>query len=121
MNNNDSHQLQVTTIHSGPLPAPEQLAAYENICPGAAERIIKMAEKQIAHRQEMEKFSLKTKARNSLLGMCFGFVIGMSCVISGTLLSLNGLSLAGFGSLLAGLTSLVAVFVYGRKNRKIVK
>lgn len=115
----DNHrQLQVTAIHAGPLPPPKQLSEYEEICPGAAERIIQMAESQITHRQELEKLAANTNARNSLLGICCGFIIGMSCIIGGIIVALHGLSLVGFGSLLAGLASLVAVFVYGKHYRK---
>lgn len=32
-------------MYSGPIPPPEALARYEEIQPGAADRIIKMAEK----------------------------------------------------------------------------
>lgn len=118
MKDNNHTQLQLTAIHSGPLPPPKQLSEYEEICPGAAERIIRMAESQIAHRQELEKLTLRANARNSLLGICCGFIIGMSCIVGGIIIALHGLSMVGFGSLLAGLTSLVAVFVYGRRHRK---
>jgi uncharacterized membrane protein len=39
---------------SGPLPPPEVLQNYNQITPGAADRIISMAEKQSQHRQESE-------------------------------------------------------------------
>lgn len=42
-------------FHSGPLPAPEDLAQYETISPGAAHRIISMAERNMEHRHSMEK------------------------------------------------------------------
>ncbi len=32
------------SIHQGPLPAPEQLAQYDSVYPGLADRIVKMAE-----------------------------------------------------------------------------
>ncbi len=43
------------TALSGPLPPPEMLAQYEEILPGAAERILSMAERQAEHRQKMER------------------------------------------------------------------
>ena len=49
----------VQKLHVGPLPAPEDLAHYENTCPGAAERIIAMAENNQSHRQTMERDHLK--------------------------------------------------------------
>lgn len=44
----------VQRIHSGPLPAPETYAQYNEIHPGAAERILKMAEKEQSHRHRSE-------------------------------------------------------------------
>lgn len=46
-------------LHVGPLPPPEDLAQYDQACPGAAERIIAMAERQADHRQSMETNHLK--------------------------------------------------------------
>lgn len=40
---------------SGPIPPPQTMAGYETALPGSADRILKMAEEQSAHRQEMEK------------------------------------------------------------------
>ncbi|MFE1574143.1 DUF2335 domain-containing protein [Comamonas odontotermitis] len=49
---------QVTTAHSGPLPAPETLAGYDQVLPGAAERILCMAEKQQESRIVLEEAQL---------------------------------------------------------------
>jgi hypothetical protein len=40
---------------SGPLPHPEDLAKYEQVLPGSADRIISMAEQQAEHRRNLEK------------------------------------------------------------------
>lgn len=50
--------MQVKKMHSGPLPDPETLAGYERISPGAAERIIQMAEDQQKHRHNHENKQL---------------------------------------------------------------
>ncbi len=47
-----SEQLQ------GPIPPPSYLSGYEQLLPGAADRILKMAEKETEHRQAMEKKAL---------------------------------------------------------------
>ncbi len=39
----------------GPLPPPEMLGVYEAVSPGAAERIISMAEDQQRHRMSVEQ------------------------------------------------------------------
>ena len=48
----------------GPIPPPSVLEAYEKILPGAAERILKMAENQSTHRQEIEKIVVRSGARD---------------------------------------------------------
>ena len=40
--------------YSGPLPKAEDLAKYEALLPGAADRIFVMAEKQLSHRHDLE-------------------------------------------------------------------
>jgi uncharacterized membrane protein len=42
-------------FHKGPLPAPEDFEHYDTVLPGAAERIIAMAEKEQAHRHDAER------------------------------------------------------------------
>ena len=44
----------VRRTHSGPLPAPETYAQYNEVHPGAAERILRMAEKEQDHRHRSE-------------------------------------------------------------------
>ena len=110
-----SHTVLQQYIHQGPLPPPEQLLKYEEACVGAAERIITMAEIQARHRQELEKITIKRQTRNSTLGLLFGFVIGMTAIISGAWVSMAGYSWEGFATSFAGLGSLVGVFVYGKK------
>jgi uncharacterized membrane protein len=50
----------ISAAFYGPLPPPNLVAGYENVSPGAAERIIKMAEKEAEHQkpamQDADKF-----------------------------------------------------------------
>lgn len=45
--------------YSGPLPPAKELAEYEKVLPGAAERIVAMAEGFAAHRQDLEKEAMR--------------------------------------------------------------
>jgi uncharacterized membrane protein len=54
---------EFTLAMSGPLPPPEVLAAYERLHPGAAERIIRMAEKSLDHTIEVEKAEVADRSR----------------------------------------------------------
>lgn len=113
-----SHTQMIQQYHVGPLPTAEQLGKYESICVGAADRIINMAETQSAHRQKLETIVVESQVKNSRLGLWFGFIIGMTTIISGAWVAVNGLSWIGLCTSLAGLSSLVGVFVYGKKTNQ---
>ena len=102
----------------GPLPPPEILAHYEDVLPGAADRIITMAENQSAHRIEIEKTVINTRSRDSLLGICSGLTIGLAALGASIYVIVSGYPV--YGSIIGttGLGGLVGVFVYGtRENR----
>ena len=103
---------------SGPLPPPEILGRYNDILPGAAERIIQMAEKQAAHRQALETVAISSDASRSKWGQIFGFIVATIGLVVSCLLGIYGsaitASVMGAGTLVA----LVSVFIYGSKTRK---
>jgi len=50
-NRQDSGQVSlIRQEFAGPLPHPSVLAGYDDVVPGSAERILRMAEKQLEHR-----------------------------------------------------------------------
>lgn len=63
--------------YQGPLPAPRDLEQYERILPGAAERILRMAEKQQDYRIGMEIRSLKTASRQVARGHWMAFILSI--------------------------------------------
>lgn len=69
---------------SGPLPPPEYLDAYEKTLPGAPDRILVMAEKQVDHRIDVEKTIVKKKFNQSTLGQIIGAILIFSSVTSHT-------------------------------------
>ncbi len=46
------------TVHIGPLPPAKDYKAYEAVHPGSADRILEMAESELAHGQQMERDAL---------------------------------------------------------------
>ncbi|GEM_PF-1022421 len=55
--------VRETVYHSGPLPPASELEEYERICPGASERIIRMAEAEQEFRHtEISKSEARTFA-----------------------------------------------------------
>jgi len=118
MNQQTTMQLAQAMYHSGPLPPPESLAKYEKVHQGAAERIFQMAEQQAAHRQELEKITVKSQARNSFLGLISGTVIGLTGILSSTYVALSGYSVEGISGVVASLAALAGVFVYGKHSNQ---
>ncbi|WP_339529351.1 DUF2335 domain-containing protein [Pseudomonas mucidolens] len=101
--------------HRGPLPPPRQLFEYEQCLPGAAERIVAMAEKEQNHRHStVDSFGefrnqtlghVKTRdARGQRLGasvcggvicLCFYMVFEGNAVAAATLAGATLVGLAG--------------------------
>lgn len=104
--------------HSGPIPSPETLQGYDNILPGAADRVITMAEKQQNHRMGLETKHLSEQMGQSRLGQWLGFIIAIIAISAGTYLTMNGHDTVGGILLGTTLVSLVAVFVVGKYNQK---
>jgi len=104
--------------YSGPLPPPENLAKYEQVLPGSADRIIRMAEQQALHRQHLENLVISSNATTQKWGLGCAFMIAMSAIWGGVWLSLKGMSGAGLATIIGALVALVAVFVYGKADQR---
>jgi len=102
---------------SGPLPPPEILKRFDEVVPGAAERIIKMAEEQSAHRKELEKKVIESDISRSKWGQILGFVIAIVGLAVSALVAIYGSAVAGGIIGVGTLASLVGVFMYGSKTR----
>ena len=103
---------------SGPVPPPAVLAEFERTLPGAANRILSLAEAQARHRQSIEFRLVSARARAVTRGQWLAFLVvvaGMSC---GTWLSASGHELYGLASVLAPLTAAAALFVYNRRRQE---
>lgn len=107
-------------VFFGPLPAPEILAKYDDIAPGAVDRIIRMAEEQARHRQYIERKQVDTEARDSLLGILSAVFMGIGILISGTVIAIlvPGIEATVLGTVLdfSGVALIIKAFVNGTSN-----
>lgn len=79
-----------STYFAGPLPHPDVLKQYDNIVPGAANRIIQMAESQSKHRRDLEKKVIGSNIVNERIGMIFAFILTVLLLFfSGTLIYMD--------------------------------
>lgn len=104
--------------YGGPLPPPALLKEFDNVIPGAAERILKMAERQADHRQFLEKTVVSGDSKRAFCGLFVGAFVAL-CVLGGAVFLIHDGHDAA-GATIAGLdvASLVSVFVYGSISRR---
>lgn len=103
---------------SGPLPPPGDLARYNEVTPGLADRIVSMAENEAIHRHDQERRQLAGDmvANRAILverriGQVLAFVVALLVCGTGGFLVYAGHPVAGtvFGG--AGLAPVVWAFV----------
>ena len=102
-----SYVRKVSYEHRGPLPAPQTLREYEQILPGVADRIVSQAERQSAHRMELERTVVTSEGRRSWAGWASATLIGVGVLVAAVVVTVGGLSLGrsrlrGFGHRRAG-------------------
>lgn len=115
---NSGKLVGVSAHFSGPLPHPAILAKYEEILPGAADRIIKMAEEQSKHRQFLENKVISSGVINSKLGLIFGLIIGLAGIIASVILGIYGQPLLSGIIGIGSIGSLVGTFIYGSQQSR---
>lgn len=113
---NNVIMAQQSEMFSGPLPHPDILAKYDAALPGAAERILKMAEEQGQHRRSIEKDFVKSKISDSMRGQWFALIIGLVAILGGVFLIYSGCKIEGYSLMFVPLASLVGVYFFGRRK-----
>ncbi len=104
--------------YQGPLPPAGELKKYNDVLPGAADRIITMAEKQATHRQKQESRVILGDNIRSFIGLFFGFIIVISAIICGTLLILKGHSAWGLSVVISALGTIIGAFAWSKRQRE---
>lgn len=106
---------------NGPLPAPEDFQQYEQVLPGAADRILKMAEKQVAHRTDLEKIIVNKNFRQGFVGQIFGAVLALICISVSLFLGMNGHDLLAGMIATTTVIGIITVFVLNQKANSDAK
>ena len=123
------HGLQFRT---GPLPQPSDFAQYEEVLSGAAERLLTMAEKEQAHRHELEEIDTKHDHRQERKGLRWGGTLtlaGMICALvallavlgAGVWLITQGHPIGGYTALVTATVAIIGVFVKASQPRPTSK
>lgn len=118
-----------TSTFSGPLPSPDTLLGYEKACPGAADRVIAMAEKQAAHRQELESAMIRASIsadeddrgkefKLSVIGSIFAFLLCLSLIVIGGICLYFEKNLAGIVSIGMAIAAMGGVSLFNWRRAK---
>lgn len=99
--------------HSGPLPSASQFRSYEEVCPGSADRILAMAEREQAHRHTCELEAAAFEQRYSKTGLWMGFFIAGLLVCSAVVVALYGHEIVASALVAASAVGMVATFING--------
>jgi uncharacterized membrane protein len=105
-------------FYAGPLPPAQELAAYDQISAGFANRILTMAEKEQDHRHEIGRRQNRAQVWLSSAGQIFGFILSLAIVSGGVWLLAHDKPLIGFVSLLVGIGTVAAPFFYQARNQR---
>lgn len=118
-------EVSVESIRwQGPIPPPAVIREYEDVLPGAAERILRMAEvpmemahEQQHHRHDLESRVVRSDMRRSWAGMILGFLLALAVVSAGVWLVWNDRPVEGIVAILGPVATLAGVFVFSQRSR----
>lgn len=100
--------------HSGPLPSPAQLKAYDEVLPGLAERIVQLTEKEQTHRHTTVDFITRRESRIRERGqICAMIALVIMIGFCAYLVSIGSATTAGFVAV-GLIAAVVGIFVTGR-------
>lgn len=104
--------------YQGPLPHPDLLKKFDEIVPGAAERILSMAEKEQQHRHQLENEVIKKEIAQKGRGLNFGFTLALLIIVVGAYLLIIDKSLQGFSLILGSIGMIIAPFFFRKTNNQ---
>lgn len=105
----------------GPLPPPEILKGYEEILPGASERILKMAEKQQDHRIDIERTIVDRQTRQSGNGQIWGGILAALFGLIALVLGYTGHDILAGGIATTTIICLAIIFVLHKAPTRNIK
>lgn len=102
---------------SGPIPPPAILEQYDRVLPGAAERILSMAEQNMQHEHTIDSEIVGIRRTEYKRGQVFGLIIAIVAITSATICAIyehEGVAMVIGGATVVGL---VSAFVYAQSGK----
>jgi uncharacterized membrane protein len=90
------------------------MARFNDVIPNGADRIVVMAEKQQAHRHDLESAVVKGNVHAQALGQLYAFLLSLVTILGGIWLIGHDKTVSGLVAIIGALATLAGVFVYAR-------
>lgn len=100
----------------GPLPPPTMYRGYNEVLPGSAERILRLAEKEQDRRVGRENDALHRESQQEHLGLWLGFLTAALALVTSGFLAMNGHDLVAGVVGCAGLAGAAAGLIHERRE-----
>ena len=107
----ESEPIVLSTSFEGPTPHPAILHQYEQVLPGSADRVFRMAEKALDHQISMDR-AASTRAT---LGLLLAPLVAIAVLVAAIVMVIAGQAAAGVALIVAEVGALIALFLR-RKN-----
>lgn len=114
-NHVQSHFASQMIAVSGPLPAAGEFEKYERALPGAADRILRLAEKEAEHRHAEDEKLTNHSIRSGKRGQIFAFIISVASIALILTSILFFQPLAAIAPSIIALTGLSSIFLNRHK------
>ena len=109
------------TVHEasyhGPIPHSSELQRYEQVLPGAADRIISMAEDERKDRNRNTRLDIKLHYGSKMFAQAMFTLICLGAVGGGIYLVTEGESITGYATIFAGLGTIAGGFFLANKGK----
>lgn len=103
-------EMSKSESYAGPIPHHDVIKGYGEIDESFPDRIIKMSEKELDHRIELEDFYIKESIKLNKIGMFFAFCITLTALIAGFVLIYNDKDGIGIASIIGALAGVIGFF-----------
>jgi uncharacterized membrane protein len=114
----NSLSISRTEVRVAPIPTASELADYNQVVPDGGERIIRVWENQVAHRQSIERVQVASAVYRSWAGLFAGTAVMIIAVVGGIACILYGHDAAGVALVTASGIALYRVLTQQFRSRQ---
>ena len=114
---NKANSLRLTEAsYHGPIPPSSEFKRYEEVLPGAADRIITMAEEERKDRNRNTRLEIKLHYGSKMFAQFIFSLISLGTIGAGVYLITEGSNLSGLASIITGLGAIAGGFFFAQKS-----